>query len=216
MATTTSDSAIYKSVIKSFPTKRSAKSITVSQSDTWLNWNPIEHIGPKNLSDAPVALRLGDGNYWLFGRYGSTRKGKGKKTTSTEVGKKAKLEGFKTPLLTTALANVYNAPGGLKKGQGGYHAWQTKDMKNWVHHGPVSDTKGKWMTTAEHVGNKTYFYYDFPNDQDPHLIIDRDLTDGKIGKEMGIAFKDPVSYTHLRAHETSLHLVCRLLLEKKK
>eukprot|EP00831_Metopus_contortus_P081750 TRINITY_DN8672_c0_g1_i5.p1 TRINITY_DN8672_c0_g1~~TRINITY_DN8672_c0_g1_i5.p1 ORF type:complete len:130 (+),score=13.43 TRINITY_DN8672_c0_g1_i5:130-519(+) len=26
----------------------------------------------------------------------------------------------------------------------------------------------------------------------------------------------PVSYTHLRAHETSLHLVCRLLLEKKK
>eukprot|EP00831_Metopus_contortus_P054056 TRINITY_DN45471_c0_g1_i1.p1 TRINITY_DN45471_c0_g1~~TRINITY_DN45471_c0_g1_i1.p1 ORF type:complete len:396 (+),score=34.28 TRINITY_DN45471_c0_g1_i1:2-1189(+) len=27
---------------------------------------------------------------------------------------------------------------------------------------------------------------------------------------------DPVSYTHLRAHETSLHLVCRLLLEKKK
>ena len=25
-----------------------------------------------------------------------------------------------------------------------------------------------------------------------------------------------VSYTHLRAHETSLHLVCRLLLEKIK
>ena len=28
-------------------------------------------------------------------------------------------------------------------------------------------------------------------------------------------FINPVSYTHLRAHETSLHLVCRLLLEKK-
>ena len=26
--------------------------------------------------------------------------------------------------------------------------------------------------------------------------------------------RDPVSYTHLRAHETSAHLVCRLLLEK--
>ena len=25
----------------------------------------------------------------------------------------------------------------------------------------------------------------------------------------------PVSYTHLRAHETPEHLVCRLLLEKK-
>ena len=28
--------------------------------------------------------------------------------------------------------------------------------------------------------------------------------------------KVPVSYTHLRAHETVLDLVCRLLLEKKK
>ena len=28
--------------------------------------------------------------------------------------------------------------------------------------------------------------------------------------------RDPVSYTHLRAHETVLDLVCRLLLEKKK
>src|SRR5674536_221471 len=29
-------------------------------------------------------------------------------------------------------------------------------------------------------------------------------------------FTTPVSYTHLRAHETPEHLVCRLLLEKKK
>ncbi|GAB5772783.1 protein YbcW [Staphylococcus aureus] len=29
-----------------------------------------------------------------------------------------------------------------------------------------------------------------------------------------IACIEPVSYTHLRAHETTLHLVCRLLLEK--
>ena len=28
--------------------------------------------------------------------------------------------------------------------------------------------------------------------------------------------KEPVSYTHLRAHETVLDLVCRILLEKKK
>ena len=28
--------------------------------------------------------------------------------------------------------------------------------------------------------------------------------------------RGPVSYTHLRAHETVLDLVCRLLLEKKK
>ena len=28
--------------------------------------------------------------------------------------------------------------------------------------------------------------------------------------------EQPVSYTHLRAHETVLDIVCRLLLEKKK
>ena len=31
----------------------------------------------------------------------------------------------------------------------------------------------------------------------------------------GLTFS-PVSYTHLRAHETGRNLVCRLLLEKKK
>ena len=31
-----------------------------------------------------------------------------------------------------------------------------------------------------------------------------------------LLYSDPVSYTHLRAHETVLDLVCRLLLEKKK
>ena len=29
-------------------------------------------------------------------------------------------------------------------------------------------------------------------------------------------YVEPVSYTHLRAHETDSYLVCRLLLEKKK
>ena len=37
--------------------------------------------------------------------------------------------------------------------------------------------------------------------------------DKKTGKANGVS---SVSYTHLRAHETVLDLVCRLLLEKKK
>ena len=44
------------------------------------------------------------------------------------------------------------------------------------------------------------------------------ILDGRNPKVDGGA-KDgyyPVSYTHLRAHETVLDLVCRLLLEKKK
>ena len=40
------------------------------------------------------------------------------------------------------------------------------------------------------------------------------MTGGRGQEEREAPF--PVSYTHLRAHETSLHLVCRLLLEKKK
>ena len=36
-----------------------------------------------------------------------------------------------------------------------------------------------------------------------------------VGAAVGDA-RQPVSYTHLRAHETVLDLVCRLLLEKKK
>ena len=36
-------------------------------------------------------------------------------------------------------------------------------------------------------------------------------------KSVGVKLVNiPVSYTHLRAHETVLDLVCRLLLEKKK
>ena len=37
-----------------------------------------------------------------------------------------------------------------------------------------------------------------------------------IGQHQVVVGGDAVSYTHLRAHETVLDLVCRLLLEKKK
>eukprot|EP00658_Telonema_sp_P-2_P079387 TRINITY_DN7651_c0_g3_i1.p1 TRINITY_DN7651_c0_g3~~TRINITY_DN7651_c0_g3_i1.p1 ORF type:complete len:395 (-),score=134.69 TRINITY_DN7651_c0_g3_i1:25-1209(-) len=60
------------------------------------------------------------------------------------------------------------------------------------------------------------------------LVDLQELIDGGIAKGMGEGEitdlkamfiemdADPVSYTHLRAHETPEHLVCRLLLEKKK
>ena len=41
-------------------------------------------------------------------------------------------------------------------------------------------------------------------------------TSGTIGYELFDKSTMAVSYTHLRAHETVLDLVCRLLLEKKK
>jgi hypothetical protein len=64
-------------------------------------------------------------------------------------------------------------------------------MVNWVHHGSVTEKFSTWVTTAEYVDGKVYIYYDYPNDQDPHLYIDEDLMDGLPGKNMGLAFKDP-------------------------
>ena len=46
----------------------------------------------------------------------------------------------------------------------------------------------------------------FHSDPDCRLFLSTDA--GGVGL-------NPVSYTHLRAHETVLDLVCRLLLEKK-
>ncbi len=195
--------AAFSSVLKRFDQKTSIRSIEISQSPVWENWDPVPNIGPANLSDAPVMLSLGPDNYWMFGRYGAGKK----KGFAAED---ATLEGFDIPLKTTLFENQYDAPGGLKKRQGGYHAWQSKDMVNWVHHGSITPQKGKWMTTAEYADGKAYFYYDFPNDQDPHLYIDEDLTDGKPGEDMGLAFKDPShgsDCTFIRDLDGNFHVI---------
>ena len=180
----------FKTKLKKFKSKKSLQSLTINQSPVWQNWEEVPGVGPSNLKDAPVFLAKGPKDYWMFGRYSPPRASKGKKSGKFEP-KNAKLRGFNVPLKTTPDENQFNAPGGLEKGLGGYHAWQSKDMQNWVHHGPVTPGFARWTTTAEQVGGKTYIYYDFPNDQDPHLFIDDDLTDGKPGKNMGLAFADP-------------------------
>ncbi|VGO11774.1 hypothetical protein PDESU_00320 [Pontiella desulfatans] len=179
--------ATFLSVMKRYPKKRSAQTISISQSPEWLNWNPVPNVGPGNLGDAPVALQMGDGNYWMFGRYSKHKSQK----DGTFKAEPATLDGFDVELKTSPHKNQFDAPGGVAAGDGGYHAWQSRDMVNWVYHGAITDPKGKWMTTAEYADGKAYFYYDFPNDQDPHLFIDDDLFDGKPGKDMGMAFQDP-------------------------
>lgn len=185
----TGEKGIIKTKLKRFDTTRKVTTLVVAQSPSWDNWEPCGNIGPANLADAPVMLSVGEKDYWMFGRYGRP-KGKGKGGAAF-VPKKVKLEGFEIELETTPWPNQFNAPGGLKKSLGGYHAWQSRDMVNWVHHGPVTPSAGKWMTSAEWVDGKVYLYYDFPNDQDPHLYIDSDLTDGMPGESKGLAFKDP-------------------------
>ena len=63
------------------------------------------------------------------------------------------------------------------------------------------------------------FHDDEPLDDEESRLLQEKLPIWRtelanISRFMGLV--NPVSYTHLRAHETSLHLVCRLLLEKKK
>ena len=53
-----------------------------------------------------------------------------------------------------------------------------------------------------------------------HDLIRFNLPSSKVmlydGQGCVVRSSGPVSYTHLRAHETVLDIVCRLLLEKKK
>lgn len=171
---------------KRYDKQRKARSMTFDQSPIWQNWEPIANLGPVNMRDAPVFLSLGPGNYWAFGLYA----GAGKDTAFSP--QLATLEGFEgIELLTTPFPDQFDAPGGLQKSLGGYHAWQSADMVNWVHHGPVTEGFSRWVTSAEHVDGKTYLFYDFPNDQDPHAYEDEDLTDGRPGRNLGLAFKDP-------------------------
>ncbi len=204
VASPTASTASFASKVSRFDGKRRATSIVFDQSPIWQNWNPIDNLGPSNLQDAPVFLQIEPKNYWAFGRYGNLAPKRRKSPKGAKQGDKprtpaapfkpqpAKLKGFEgVELWTTPQANQYNAKGGLNKGLGGYHAWQSRDMKNWVHHGPVTEGFSRWVTSAEHVDGKVYIYYDFPNDQDPHVYIDEDLTDGVPGKNMGIAVNDP-------------------------
>jgi hypothetical protein len=193
-AAPTSKEATLQSVIKRFDKKTAAHSITFQQSPVWENWEPAGNIGTRSMADAPVLLSLGPDNYWMFARYSRGRrrkKGQPAKPDPAFTPTAATLEGFDLPLQTTKHANQFNAPGGLKRSLGGYHAWQSRDMVNWVHHGPITEGFARWMTTAEYADGKAYFYYDFPNDQDPHVYVDDNLTDGIPGKNMGLAFKDP-------------------------
>jgi len=90
---------------------------------------------------------------------------------------------------------------------GDYHAWHSSDMENWtLHKGAIEKD---WVTSAEYADGTFYIYYDEPNDQDPHLIMDDDLTDTE-RREKGEAFADPSHGSDsgiFRASDGSFHLI---------
>lgn len=158
-----SGEGIFKSKKRKLKKVTKLSSITLEQSPVWNNWKEVKHVGPSNLADAPVLLSLKDKDYWAFGRYGKLKSEDPFQTS----GKGSEAEKLK-----------------------GYHAWHSTDMVHWVHHGSITDWEARWMTTAEYVNGKFYFYADVPNDTDPHLIIDDNIYDGKMGKKMGMVYDD--------------------------
>ena len=101
---------------------------------------------------------------------------------------------------------ILDEPGEIE-GVGGYHAWHSSDMAKWEHMGQV--TNSSWVTTAEYADGKFYIYYDMPNDEDPHLVIDEDLTDG-IYTDIGLVFEDPSHGSDagiLRDEDGTFHLI---------
>src|SRR5665647_3879903 len=72
------------------------------------------------------------------------------------------------------------------------------------------------QTTAGHMGSsiqQLYYTINHGSMSDGSMKITLDVPPIINGRAYTTT---PVSYTHLRAHETDSYLVCRLLLEKKK
>ena len=112
MAKPTEKTATFRSVLKRFDEKQSAKSIVIEQSPVWDNWEPAVDIGPGCTFDSPVLLSLGPKNYWFFARH---NKGSENKAWDSSKGqfkaKEVKLDGFDMPLLTTPIPNQFRANG---------------------------------------------------------------------------------------------------------
>ena len=68
---------------------------------------------------------------------------------------------------------------------------------------------GRFETRADRLARLTSGPFDL-------LVAGGGIVGAGIARDAAMRGLEAVSYTHLRAHETVLDLVCRLLLEKKK
>ena len=207
----------FTSQLKSFPEPTSLRDIELRQSVEWMNWRPYSLYQP-NMKNAPVLISHGPNDHWVIAQYRSAEQlveAYKKKVADAKkrnrkpppplgfslegfVLKEVTLEGYDEMLVTTPFPNQYrssklkadlnNRPY-QRAWKSGYHAWHSRDMINWVHYGPTA--AAPTVTTAEYVDGQTFFYYDRPNDRDPHLIIDSDLHDGLPGEDKGLAFDAP-------------------------
>ena len=81
----------------------------------------------------------------------------------------------------------------------------------------IMNSNPETVSTDFSVSDKLYF--EPLTLEDVMNVIDLEQPKGVVvqfGGQTAINLAAPVSYTHLRAHETDSYIVCRLLLEKKK
>lgn len=167
-ANSTSFESQYSSKLIKLNGKQQLNKLTLKQGPAWNNWTKIPKIGPKEMDNAPVFISPKEGEYYLLARFWPLDHGNKKWDEN---------------------GRITNDPRELS--EKGYHAWFSSDMKTWEHCGPVSGYRERWVTTAEYKDGQFYIYYDNPNDEDPHLIIDDNLKDGIMGKDYGMVFNDP-------------------------
>ena len=163
------DKACFQSVVKTFSKKRKLISVVFEQSPVWDNWEAIDDVTPSGAGNAYVFLPVAPGDYYFF---------------ATRTWPQMEYPEGLTQQKRTKFRQEWK-----KNHPRGYHAWHSTDMKDWKLLGLVCPSS--CMTTAEYADGKFYLYYDKPNDENPHLIVDDDLTDGVLGKEYGEVFSDP-------------------------
>ena len=65
-ATPVANTSQFTSIIRSFPTKKQARTLTFQQSPVWGNWTNVGEIDPTGATDAPVMVSIEDGNYFYL------------------------------------------------------------------------------------------------------------------------------------------------------
>eukprot|EP00656_Telonema_subtile_P007694 TRINITY_DN13614_c0_g2_i1.p1 TRINITY_DN13614_c0_g2~~TRINITY_DN13614_c0_g2_i1.p1 ORF type:complete len:298 (-),score=81.41 TRINITY_DN13614_c0_g2_i1:8-901(-) len=92
--------------------------------------------------------------------------------------------------------------------------WQQKAKAAAAHPPDESKEQITWLKNEVMVARVA-----LEQEQTARFALEEQLaqsSEGRVVEELEAARLETVSYTHLRAHETVLDLVCRLLLEKKK
>jgi hypothetical protein len=172
---------------------RRLSKVVVEQSQVWDNWETLPDVTPAGLRNAYVFLPVKAGDCYLLAMPPGSNV-----PYPAGMSEKEKRTFRKEWLKDNPEPNNSNC----------YHAWHSTDMANWTHCGQISNSR--WVTTAEYADGQFYIYYDEPNDQDPHLIIDDNLKDGIVGKEMGCVFPDPTHGSDIAAfrdEDGTFHLI---------